>query len=215
MGSPRDQAVLGNILLKAGAAAIFPLLRAGLRIVREFNPLRTKGVIPNDHQAAELVWIYKIAEPMLESIGVLVKMIGQPAYDELCRALWELNEHFKLLACLVLFQELHPSRRTLRGIRDWWVVNVGVDLSTLDHLSVQVLYTTLNVQRQSDSDKPYFRDGGAVMMLNTLLARGGDPRFQQLQGDFYRDAGISVAEGDERTRNTGLLFLARRELSYD
>jgi hypothetical protein len=186
---------------------IFPLLRAGLRVAQEFNPLQVRSVANFDRQAAGAAWVHNIAEPMLESIYAVVRAIGQPAYDALCRALWEPDDRFKLLACLVLFQETHPSRRTLRGIQDWWAVKVGVDLATLDHLSVAVLYRALNAQRDSDADKPYFRHGGAVMMLSILCARGGDPRFQQLQSDFYRDLGVTVAKGDERSRNTGLLFL--------
>lgn len=215
MASPRNQAARSRTLANTGPVVIFPLLRAGLRVAQEFNPLQVHGVANFDRQAAEGSWVHGIANPMLESIYAVVHAIGQPAYDALCRALWEPDDRFKLLACLILLQEQHPSRRMLRGIQDWWTLNIGVDLATLDHLSVDVLYRTLKAQRASDAEKRYFRDGGAVMMLCTLLARGGDPRFQQLQSDFYRNIGVSVAAGDERTRNTGLLFLVRRELSHD
>ena len=211
MGSPRDQAESGHILAYTGAAAIFPLLRAGLRALQEFNPLRTPGVANPDHQVAESTWVYQIAEPTLESMYAVVNQIGQPASDALCRALWEPGELFKLMACLILFNVPHPNRRTVRGIRDWWAVNVGVDLQTLDQLTIPTLFRALDAQTADESDQRYFRDGGAVMMLSTLLARGGDPRFQELQRDFYRESDVSLAEGDERTRNTALLYLVRHE----
>lgn len=87
MSSPHDQTALGTGLVNAGAAAVFPLLRAGLRVAQEFNPLQTRGVNPFDRQAAESTWVYEIAEPILASIHAIVSAIGQSAYDALCRAL--------------------------------------------------------------------------------------------------------------------------------
>lgn len=215
MASSRDQPSLGEILIGNGGRAVFPLLRAGLRTAQEFNPLQARSVMANsDRDAAESLWVNAIAEPMLKSIFTIVRQIGQSAFDALVRALWEPDEHFKLLACVVLFQAQQPSQRTVRGIRDWWAINVGIDLETLDDLTLPILMKALEAQPVQESEKRYFRDGGGVMILTILLGRGGDPKFANLQSEFYGSQGFSMAHGDERTRNTALLYMIRKPTSH-
>lgn len=186
MGSPRDQATLGKVLVNAGTAAVFPLLRAGLRVAREFNPLQTKGVKPLDRQLAELTWIYRIAKPMLESIHTIVSDIGQPAYDALCRALWEKDEQIKVFAAIVLLQEPYPTSRTTKQVEEAFY-----QITSNDH------------------NKRYFIQSGIFMALSHILARGGSNRHQQVLQKLADDNEMSEEEFIELVRNTLLLYLIR------
>lgn len=121
MSSPSDQLSLRNTLINAGMNSIIPLLHAGVRALREFNPLKTRGVKRFDYQVAENIWIFAIAEPVLESVRVVVDAIGQPAYDSLCRVFWDNNEHLKVFAAIILIQASIQasclSPRTIEHVR--------------------------------------------------------------------------------------------------
>lgn len=117
MSSPSDQLSLRNTLINAGMNSIIPLLHAGVRALREFNPLKTRDVKHFDYQVAENIWIFEIAEPVLASVRVVVDAIGQPAYDSLCRVFWDNNEHLKVFAAIILIQASRPSPRTIEHIR--------------------------------------------------------------------------------------------------
>lgn len=184
MGSPRDQATWANILVNAGAAAVFPLLHAGLRIARDFNPLQ--GVVRSDREVAESTWVYQIAEPMLESICAIVNTVGQPAYDALCRALWEQDERLKVLAALVLLQEGKPSARTTKQVQD-----------------------AFNIITRNDRDKKYFMQSGIFVILSHVLARGGDPKHQLALQQWATEHQMSVEQVIEASRNSGLIYLIR------
>ena len=186
MSSPRDQMALGTILVDTGARAVFSLLRAGLRAVREFNPLQTKGVKPLDRQSAELTWIYHIAEPMLESIHAIVSDVGQPAYDALCRALWEEDEQIKVFAAIVLLQEPHPTSRTTKQVEE-------------------AFYQITS----NDRNKGYFMQSGILIALSHILAQGGDARHQQALREWAADHQLSEEQDLEISRNTLLLYLIR------
>lgn len=185
-GSPRDQIVLRNTLVNAGAAAVFLLLRAGLRIAQEFNPLRTPAVKPIDRQAAERTWLYNIAEPMLESTYAVISTIGQPAYDALCRALWERDERLKVLAAAVLSLERQPSVRTTKQVQD-----------------------AFNMIAVNDHDKKYFMKSGIFMALSHILAQGGDPKHQQVLREWAVNHQMSEDQVLEASCNTLLLYLIR------
>lgn len=185
-GSPRDRATLADILVNAGMAAVFPLLRAGSRVVREFNPLQASSVKPLDRQSAESTWVYKIAEPMLESIDAIVNTIGQPAYDALCRALWEQDERLKVLAAAVLSLKRRPSVRTTKQVQD-----------------------AFNMIAINDRDKKYFMKSGIFVVLSHILAQGGDPKHQQVLREWAVNHQMSEDQVLEVSRNTLLLYLIR------
>ncbi|MEM4203885.1 MAG: hypothetical protein QXS54_07435 [Candidatus Methanomethylicaceae archaeon] len=186
MGSPRNREVCGTMLVHAGAAAVFPLLRAGVQVVHEFNPLRTRGVKPLDRQAAESTWIFDIAKPMLADIYAIVSAIGQPAYDALCRALWTQDEHLKILVTAVLMQELYPTPRTTQQIRE-------------------AFYQIIS----NDRDKRYFRESGIAIALSHILAQGGDAKHQQVLREWAASHQMSEEQVLEASRNTLLLYLIR------
>lgn len=186
MGSPREHVVLGNTLVNAGATAVFPLLRAGLRVAQEFNPLQTPGVKPLDRQAAESVWLYQIAEPMLKSIYTIVNAIGQPAYDALCRALWDPDDRLKVFAAVVLLQEPQPSLRTAKQVQD-----------------------AFNRITSKDRSKKYFMESGIFVALSNILALGGDTRHQEVLQDMAVKQNCTPQQLIEATRNTLLVYLIR------
>lgn len=186
MSSPHDQLALGTILVNAGAAAVFPLLRAGLRAVREFNPLRTPGVKPLDRQSAESTWVYEIAEPILASIHAIVGAIGQSAYDALCRALWEEDERLKAFAAIVLMQEPCPTSRTTKQVEE-------------------AFYQITS----NDRNKRYFMQSGIFMALSHILAQGGDAKHHQVLREWAAAHQMSEEQVLETSRNTLLLYLIR------
>jgi hypothetical protein len=186
MSSPRDQAALGSMLVSAGAAAVFPLLRAALQTAREFSPLRTQGVAHPDREAAESVWIYQIAEPMLKSIYTIMNAIGQPAYDALCRALWESDFRMRVWAGLVLFQDKHPNSRTTHALKD-----------AFDHIGRDEGLSKANIE------------SGLMIMLSVLMARGGDSRVQSTVTDFIRQNAANERDFDAITENTAFKYLLR------
>lgn len=198
MGSPRDQAVQRDALINAGAATIFLLLRAGLRTTQEFKPVRARGdSTQNDRKPAksvgyqvvtepESVWIYQIAEPMLESIYAIVRAIGQPAYDALCRALWEQDERLKVLAAVVLMQERQPTARTIKQVQE-----------------------AFNTIWLNDSNKKYFKQSFICIILSHFLARTGNSQHQQALREGANELQVSEEHAIEMTRNAGLLYLIR------
>ncbi len=186
MGSLRDQVALSNTLVNVGAAAVFPLLRAGLRVAQEFNPLETPGVKRLDRQTAEQVWIYEIAEPMLRSIYTVISAIGQPAYDALCRALWDPDERLKVFAAVALLQDPHPSSRTARQVQD-----------------------AFNQITSKDRGKKYFMQSGIFIVLSHILAQGGDAKHQQALREWAADHQMNEDQVLEVSRNTLLLYLIR------
>jgi hypothetical protein len=190
MGSPRDHDALGSELVNTGAATVFPLLRAGLQTVQDFNPVRTQGVARTDRQAAESIWIYQIAEPLLKSIYTIVNAIGQPAYDALCRALWEQDERFKVLSAIVLLQEKQISSRTAKQVQD-----------------------AFNSLALNDRTKKYYMESGIFILLSHILAQGGDPKHQQVLREWASNHQMSLEQVLEVSRNTGLKFLLYRGVS--
>lgn len=186
MASPRDQVLHSRVLINAGATAVFPLLRAGLRTVQDFNPLHTQGGARPDRQAAESIWIYQIAEPTLKSIYMIMKAIGQPAYDALCRALWDSDDRLKVYAAVILLQEPHPTSRTAKQVQD-----------------------AFNGITSRDRNKKYFMESGIFIALSNILALSGDTRHQKLLEDTAAEQSHIVEQALETTRNTLLLYLIR------
>jgi len=187
LGSPRDQEVARHVLINAGAAAIFPLVRAGLRTAKEFNPLQTRSVMANnDRQGAETLWIRGIAEPMLDNIYAVVTAIGQPAYDALCRALWEQDGKLKVLAAVVLLHGKQLTERTIKQVQD-----------------------AINRNAPVNRNKEYLVQTRIFILLSNALALNGDPKHQQLLQHMMKESQLSIEETIERTRNTGLLYLIR------
>jgi hypothetical protein len=185
MDSPRDQSVLRNTLVNAGAPVIFPLLRAGLRTTQEFRPL-DRSVMDQKSTDAESTWIYQIAEPMLKNIYTIVNAIGQPAYDALCNALWDQDERLKVLAAIVLLQEEQPSPRTVKQAKN-----------------------TFNMLWENDQSKKYFKQSGIILILNHFLAHAGDSAHQQALRVGASQLNVSVEQAVVMSRNTGLLYLIR------
>lgn len=185
MGTPREQETLSYALIKVGAPAIFPLLRAGLQATQEFRPL-DRSVMGQKATDAESTWIYQIAEPMLKSIYTIVYAIGQPAYDALCRAMWERDERLKVLAVIVLLQEEQPSPRTVKQAKD-----------------------TFNMLWENDQSKKYFKQSGIILILNHFLAHAGDSTHQQALRVGASQLNVSVEQAVVMSRNTGLLYLIR------
>jgi len=186
MGTPRDQETCSHALIKVGPPAIFPLLRAGLRTTQEFKPLQT-SVWEQKATDAESAWIYQIAEPMLKSIYTIVNAIGQPAYDALCRAMWERqDERLKVLAAIVLLQEEQPSSRTVKQVND-----------------------TFKMLWENDQSKKYFKQSAIIVILSHFLAHAGDSGHQQALRVGASQLNVSVEQAVVMSRNTGLLYLIR------
>ena len=151
MGSFSEREEHGPTLIHAGAPAIFPLLRAGVRDAKEGYPSRM------DRKTAEMIWVDTTVEPMLNDIYAIVQAVGQPAYDTLCRAFWQEDENLKVLAALVLLKEQDPGSRTTKQIHKAFI-----------HIA------------SNDRDKKQFRQSGVFIILSYILARGSDPEHQQL-----------------------------------
>jgi len=185
MGTPHNQEQSARSLIKVGAPAIFPLLRAGLRTTQEFRPL-DRSVMDQKSTDAELAWIYQIAEPMLKSIYTIVNAIGQPAYDALCNALWDQDERLKVLAAIVLLQEEQPSPRTVKQTKD-----------------------TFNMLWENDQSKKYIKQSAIIFVLSHFLAHSGDPAHQQALRVGASQLKVSEEQAVVMSRNTGLLYLIR------
>ena len=185
MASSRDQKLYSHELIDAGASVIFPLLHAGLRTTRDFRP-SDRSAWDQKATDAESAWIYQIAEPMLKGIYTIMDAIGQPAYDALCRAMWDQDERLKVLAAIVMLMEEQPSPRTVKQVQE-----------------------TCNMLWENDQSKKYFRQSCILIILSYFLAQAGDSVYQQALRDAASQLKMSDKQAIEASRNTGLLYLIR------
>jgi hypothetical protein len=158
-------------LISAGANSVFPLLRSGLRWIAQYGEERARDFIEvNKDSSAGAVFAALLLHSttdiiILGRINNIVRAVGQPAADALCRALWERDERMQLLAALLLSEEEHPSQRTLKGVED-----------TLK---------TLGIRPKEGSGVLLFR------LLLSVLASGGDTRYIHIEQGILKLEGTN------------------------
>ncbi len=179
-------------LIRSGAAAVYPLLRAGLRSIAEF---KTDYFIPSVEMSKQSefgegfayhFWLEMKKDFVREHIYDIVAAMGQPAMDALCRALWESDEGIQVLAALTLFEEEKPSSRTVKGVKDAFK-------ALMDNWP-----------------KKFLLDSNVIALLYMVLARGGDDESERFVTDFIAKRDMSVEEYVEKSRNTSLVYLLER-----
>jgi hypothetical protein len=186
IGTSSEQDAQSRILVRMGAKAIYSLLGAGLRVAQDFKPPILRGDENFDFKIVISAWIRDIGEPILKSIHTIVKLIGQPADDSLCRVLWEQDEKLQLLAALILLQERQPTKRTAK--------------LTLDAFQKIV---------SNDSSNRNLRQSCILLTLSQVLAQAGYPDHQQSLQKLASEYHMNVDQTLEATSNAGLIYLTR------
>jgi|SRR5687767_11770807 len=173
-----------RLLIRAGNKAVMPLLHALLGVTAKYqhytNDIARKfkrGIF--GEESGRYFWAKVTFESEVKNSYDIIRRIGQPAKDELCRALMDRDYRIRLSAALLLALDEEPSSETYYGTQ-----------RSLNYLA--------------DPSQSLI-----LMLLGIVFLRAGDTKWLALTENHARETGISLQEWVERTINTALIELQR------
>jgi len=164
-------------VIKAGAAIVFPLLRACLRYFEHYRITYFKDLVKEASKSRlgkDFVYhafIEATASSFVEDVVETVSTIDQPAWDSMCRALWENHNGMKILAAIMLSHFQSHSTRTIKRVEEA-LVNIEFN----------------------DRNKEYVKNSGIRLLLALVAEPAGTPEVKQFIQSIAREHSLPVDE---------------------